>query len=156
MNSVVIGGNLTRDPELRTIPSGTSVCQLRIANNRRRKVHDEWVEVPGYFDVTVWGKQGENCAKYLSKGKPVLVRGELRWREWESDTGSKRQAVDINADEVQFLGDGKDGGSRQGGGSESGSESGGGGGYSLDRERGGGDFEAAPASSSTADEDIPF
>ena len=110
INHVVIGGNLTRDPELRSLQSGTSVCKLRIANNRRAKINDEWVDKPGYFDVTVWGKQGENCATYLSKGSSVMVRGELRWREWQTDDGGKRQAVEINADEVQFTGGGNSGG----------------------------------------------
>lgn len=117
INQVVIGGNLTRDPELRSLPSGTSVCSLRIANNRRRKVGEEWTDVAGYFDVTCWGRMGENVAKYMAKGRPVMVRGELRWREWEDKQGNKRQSVEINADEVQFLGDGKqDGGSNGGSG----------------------------------------
>lgn len=108
INSVTIAGNLTRDPELRSTSGGTSVCSLRIANNRRRKdgATGQWEDVPNYFDVTVWGSQGENCAKYLSKGRGVLVLGELRWREWETKDGTKRQAVDINAREVQFLSDG--------------------------------------------------
>ena len=106
INSVVITGNLTRDPELRSLPSGTSVCKLRVAVNSRRKdgSSGEWVDKPNYFDVTVWGAQGENCANYLSKGRPVAVQGRLDWREWESQDGQKRQAVEIIADSVQFLG----------------------------------------------------
>ena len=85
INRVVLTGNLTRDPELRALPSGTSVCSLRIASNTRRKDQStgEWVDKPNYFDVTVWGAQGENCAQYLSKGRPVAVDGRLEWREWE-------------------------------------------------------------------------
>lgn len=101
-NVVVLGGNLTSDPELRALPSGTSLCKLRVANNRRRKVDGEWTDVVGYFDVTVWGGQAENCAQYLSKGSGVHVTGELRWREWATDSGDKRQAVEINANEVVF------------------------------------------------------
>ncbi|MDP9227886.1 MAG: single-stranded DNA-binding protein [Actinomycetota bacterium] len=106
INSVVVTGNLTRDPELRSTPSGTSVCKLRVAVNSRRKdgASGEWIDKPNYFDVTVWGAQGENCANYLSKGRPVAVQGRLDWREWETQDGQKRQAVEIIADSVQFLG----------------------------------------------------
>src|SRR3989449_7915871 len=105
INRVVLTGNLTRDPELRSTPSGTSVCSLRIACNTRRKdASGEWVDKPNYFDVTVWGAQGENCATYLSKGRPVAVDGRLEWREWEDKQGNKRQSIDIIADSVQFLG----------------------------------------------------
>ena len=90
INRVIITGNLTSDPELRSLPSGTSVCKLRVACNTRRKDNStgEWVDKPNYFDVTVWGAQGENCARYLSKGRPVAVDGRLEWREWE---GAGRQ-----------------------------------------------------------------
>ena len=106
INRVVLVGNLTKDPELRHTPSGTPVCSLRLAVNTRRKdaATGEWGEKPNYFDVTVWGNQGENCAQYLAKGRPVAVDGRLEWREWEAQDGSKRQAVEIIADSVQFLG----------------------------------------------------
>jgi single-strand DNA-binding protein len=106
INRVVLVGNLTRDPELRHTPSGTAVCSLRIAVNTRRKdgATGEWTEKPNYFDVTVWGNQGENCAQYLAKGRPVAIDGRLEWREWEAQDGTKRQAVEIIADSVQFLG----------------------------------------------------
>ena len=106
INRVVLVGNLTRDPELRHTPSGTAVCSLRLAVNTRRKDAStgEWTEKPNYFDVTVWGNQGENCAQYLSKGRPVAVDGRLEWREWDAQDGSKRQAVEVVADSVQFLG----------------------------------------------------
>lgn len=106
VNVVVITGNLTRDPELRHTGGGTAMCKLRVAVNSRRKdgQSGEWVDKPNYFDVTVWGGQGENCANYLAKGKPVAVSGRLDWREWEAKDGSgKRQAVEIIADSVQFL-----------------------------------------------------
>ncbi len=106
INRVVLTGNLTRDPELRSTPStGTPVCSLRVACNTRRKdASGEWVDKPNYFDVTVWGAQGENCSQYLSKGRPVAVDGRLEWREWQDKEGNKRQSVDIIADSVQFLG----------------------------------------------------
>src|SRR6266571_1232251 len=111
INRVVLVGNLTKDPELRHTPSGTAVCSLRLAVNTRRKdaATGEWGEKPNYFDVTVWGNQGENCAQYLAKGRPVAVDGRLEWREWEAQDGTKRQAVEIIADSVQFLGGRQDG-----------------------------------------------
>lgn len=106
INSVVLVGNLTRDPELRHTPSGMAVCSLRIAVNTRRKdqATGQWGEKPNYFDVTVWGQQGESCAQYLAKGRQVGVQGRLEWREWDAQDGSKRQAVEVVADSVQFLG----------------------------------------------------
>jgi single-strand DNA-binding protein len=106
INRVVITGNLTADPELRSTPNGKPVCSLRIACNTRRKSGEEWVDKPNFFNVTVWGAQGENAARYLSKGRPVAVDGRLEWREWETQEGDKRQAVDIIADSVQFLNSG--------------------------------------------------
>jgi single-strand DNA-binding protein len=113
INVVVITGNLTQDPELRSTGGGTSVCEMRVAVNSRRKDGQtgEWVDKPNYFNVVVFGAQGENCAQYLSKGRPVAIEGRLDWREWEAKDGSgKRQAVQIVANSVQFLG------SRDGGG----------------------------------------
>ena len=111
INRVIITGNLTRDPELRSLPSGTSVCELRVAVNSQRKDESgNWVDKPNYFNVKVWGAQGENCSTYLSKGRPVAVDGRLDWREWEGQDGQKRQSVDIIADRVQFLGSRDSGG----------------------------------------------
>jgi single-strand DNA-binding protein len=115
INRVVLTGNLTSDPELRSLPgSGTSVCKLRVACNTRRKGSSgDWEDKPNYFDVTVWGAQGENCARYLSKGRPVAVDGRLEWREWQDKDGNKRQSIDIIADSVQFLGGRDDSGGGQ-------------------------------------------
>jgi single-strand DNA-binding protein len=110
INRVVLVGNLTRDPELRHTPSGTPVCSLRLAVNSRRKDETgQWTEKPNYFSITVWGTQGENCAQYLSKGRPVAVDGRLDWREYQTQDGQKREAIEIVADSVQFLG-GREGG----------------------------------------------
>ena len=159
INSVVVTGNLTRDPELRSLPSGTSVCKLRVAVNSRRKdgASGEWVDKPNYFDVTVWGAQGENCANYLSKGRPVAVQGRLDWREWETQEGQKRQAVEIIADSVQFLG------SREGNQSQSQGQ-GNGNGFDppSDVPADKSDFEEAGVASGSSsgggggDDDIPF
>lgn len=107
INRVVLTGNLTFDPELRSLPSGTSVCRLRVACNTRRKNNatGEWEDKPNYFDVTVWGAQGENCARYLTKGRGVAIDGRLEWREWQDkESGKNRSSVDIIAESVQFLG----------------------------------------------------
>jgi single-strand DNA-binding protein len=77
---------------------------LRLAVSTRQKVSGEWTDKPNYFDVTVFGAQGEKCAQYLSKGSAVAVDGRLEWREWDAQDGSKRQGVEIIADNVQFLG----------------------------------------------------
>jgi single-strand DNA-binding protein len=115
INRVILTGNLTRDPELRSTPSGMAVCSLRVACNTRRKNNTtgDWEDKPNYFDVTVWGAQGENCARFLSKGRPVAIDGRLEWREWQDQNGNNRQSVEIIADAVQFLG-GRD--DAQGGG----------------------------------------
>ena len=105
INRVVLVGNLTRDPELKHLPSGTALCSLRIAVNTRRKDESgQWTDKPNYFDVSVWGNQGESCAQYLSKGRPVAIDGRLEWREWQAQDGAKRESVEIVADSVQFLG----------------------------------------------------
>jgi len=105
INRVVLTGNLTADPELRPLPSGTSVGRLRLAVNTRRKNSQtgEWEEKANYFDVTVWGALAENCAQYLSKGRPVAVDGRLEWREYTTQDGQRRQTVEVIADTVQFL-----------------------------------------------------
>jgi single-strand DNA-binding protein len=150
INTVVITGNLTRDPELRSTGSGMAVCDMRVAvNSRRRDENGNWVDKPNYFDVTVFGAQGENCSTYLSKGRPVAVEGRLDWREWEAKDGSgKRQAVSIIANSVQFLGS-RDGGGENGGGRFQ---------PQSDIPADTSDFEnSAPAASvGAADDDIPF
>ena len=148
INRVVLTGNLTRDPELRSLQSGTSVCSLRIASNSRRKENGEWVDKPNYFSVTVWGAQGENCARFLSKGRPVCIDGRLEWREWQGQDGAKRESIEIVADAVQFLG---------------GRDDNGGGGFTPrsdvpvdDRDFQSVGAPSANGSSTPADDDIPF
>jgi single-strand DNA-binding protein len=151
INRVVMTGNLTADPELRSLPSGMSVCSLRIACNTRRKNAStgEWEDKPNYFNVTVWGTQGENAARFLHKGRPVAIDGRLEWREWEAQDGTKRQATDIIADSVQFLGSRDE---AAGGPIEGRSAGNGGGEAPLDE----GDFQPAPVASAAGDDDIPF
>ena len=118
INRVVLVGNLTRDPELRHTGGGTPVCSLRIAVNSRRKDETgQWADKPNYFSISVFGNQAESCAQYLSKGRPVGIDGRLDWREWDATDGSgKRQAVQIIAESVQFLGSRSDGDFAAGGG----------------------------------------
>lgn len=147
INRVVLVGNLTRDPELRHTGSGTAVCSLRLAVNTRQKdqATGQWGDKPNYFDVTVWGNQAESCSQFLSKGRPVAIDGRLEWREWTAQDGTKRQAVEVIAESVQFLGSRQDG--------EGGAPGGGGNQYvPAAAASGGDDFPGSAA----ADDDIPF
>jgi single-strand DNA-binding protein len=104
INRVVLVGRLTRDPELRAIPSGLNVCNLRVAcNSSRRDAEGDFQEKPNYFDVSVYGAASESVSRYMRKGSRVAVDGRLAWREWETSDGQKRQAVSVVADTVQFL-----------------------------------------------------
>jgi single-strand DNA-binding protein len=102
LNSVNIMGNLTRDPELKYLNSGKSVCNLSIANNRVYTKNGERVTEVSYFDVEVWGVVAENCSKYLSKGSGVIVEGRLRQERWEKD-GKTQSRVRIAANSVHFM-----------------------------------------------------
>ena len=102
-NKVMLMGNLTRDPELRYTSNGSAVTSFGLAVNRKFKHGDEWKEDVCFVDITVWGKQGENCAEYLSKGRPAFVEGYLKFSTWESD-GQKRNKLEVVANLVQFLG----------------------------------------------------
>ena len=137
-NRVILAGNLTRDPETRFLPSGDAVTSFSIAVNSKYKAKssNEAREEVSFFDVVVFGKMGENCAEYLSKGRPVLVEGRLRQRSWETD-GVKRSKIEVVADNVQFLG------SPRGAGGAGGAES------------AAGSPGAAPAAGGQ-DDDIPF
>jgi single-strand DNA-binding protein len=103
-NQVVIMGNLTRDPDLRTTPNGGSVCSFSMALNRSyRNTNDEWTEATDYVDVVAWSSLAERTAKYISKGRPVLVHGRLQSRTWEKD-GQKHSKVEVVAQEIVYLG----------------------------------------------------
>ncbi len=102
-NKVMLMGNLTRDPELRFTANGSAVASFGLAVNRKFKQGDEWKDDVCFVDITVWGKQGENCAEYLSKGRPAFVEGYLKFSAWESD-GQKRNKLEVVANLVQFLG----------------------------------------------------
>ena len=102
-------GNLTRDPELRFTANGSAVTSFGLAVNRKFKQGDEWKDDVCFVDITVWGKQGENCAEYLSKGRPAFVEGYLKFSEWDDkNDGQKRNKLGVVAHTVQFLGSPKD------------------------------------------------
>lgn len=156
VNKVILIGNLGAKPELKYLPSGQAVCEMRMATtevfndkNNQRQERTEW------HRIVVWGKTGENCAQYLDKGRQVYVEGRLQTRSWDDkNTGEKRYMTEIVANQVTFLGQGSGGsgeggprGPRSSGGGSSGGGGGGGGGG-----MGGGDFGPPPG----GDDDIPF
>ncbi len=150
-NRVILVGNLTRDPELRYIPSGTAVTEVGLAvNDRRKGANGEWVDETTFVDVTLWGRQAEIASEYLNKGSSVLIEGRLKLDTWEKD-GKKNSKLRVIGERMQMLG------SR--GGSGGGPGGGGGGGSRPARAGGGGggqapvhdEFEAGPP-----DDDIPF
>ncbi len=113
-NRVILVGNLTRDPELRYIPSGTAVSEIGLAVNERVKRNEQWVEETVFVDVTLWGRTAEVANEYLSKGAPVLIEGRLKLDTWEKD-GQKRSKLRVTAEKMQMLGS-REGGPRTGGG----------------------------------------
>jgi single-strand DNA-binding protein len=103
LNTVGLVGRLTRDPELRYTAAGEAVCALRLAVSTRTRTDDAWEDRPNYFDVSVWGRNGEAAAEHLTKGRRIGVTGRLSWREWLTDDGSRREAVQIVAASLQYL-----------------------------------------------------
>ena len=140
INRVILVGRLTRDPELRHLPSGTPVLEMGVAvNGRQQDDGGNWVDKPNFFDVKVYGNQAEMLSQHLTKGRRIGIDGRLDWRSWEAQDGSKRSKVDVVAQSVQFLD------SRMEGGEapayvQTGAASG-----------GGDDFPTSPT-----DDDIPF
>ena len=102
--TATLSGNLTRDVEIRELPSGTDVARLRVATTTRRRVGEEWVDKTNYFTVEVYGAQARSCAQYLHKGSRVFVDAELDWREWADQQDNKREAVTFRARQVLFEG----------------------------------------------------
>ena len=139
-NRVVLIGNLTRDPELRQIPSGTSVAELGLATNERyRNREGELAESTCFVDVVAWGKQAETCDQYLSKGAPILVEGRLQFDQWLNSEGQKRSRLRVRADRIRFMGRASSSqGDRPEGGPASGPQA------------------AAPAVSDESDDNLPF
>ncbi len=114
INKAIIVGNLTRDPELRSMPTGNKVCSFGVATNRVWKDKDgQKQEDTNFHNIVVFGRQGENCGQYLKKGQSVAIEGRIQTRSWEGQDGQKKYRTDIIADRVQF------GSKTQGGGSDS-------------------------------------
>ena len=159
VNKAILIGNLGRDPELRHTNNGTPVCEFSIATSDRwQDKSGETQERTEWHRIIVWGRQGENAARYLSKGRSVYVEGRIQTREWTDKDGNKRYTTEIVANTVQFLG-GRDGGGGGGGNygggggsSGGGGNSGGGGGNSG----GGGGFSPGPSDGGFSDDEIPF
>ncbi|MGA2069385.1 MAG: single-stranded DNA-binding protein [Thermoguttaceae bacterium] len=104
-NRVILLGNLTRDPELRYIASGTAVTDLRLAvNDRRKNANGEWIEETTFVDVTLWARTAEIASEYLTKGSPVLIEGRLKFDAWETPDGQKRSKLSVVGDRMQMLG----------------------------------------------------
>lgn len=101
MVKVFLVGNLTRDPEQRTIPSGATLCTFGVACNRRRKTEGQ--PDADFFTITVWREQGERCMQYLQKGRKVAISGSLQMRTYDAQDGTKRTVLDVTADDVEFL-----------------------------------------------------
>jgi single-strand DNA-binding protein len=116
VNKVILVGNLGSDPELKNTSGGTSVCEFRVATNESWKGKDgQTQDRTEWHRIVVWGRLGENCGKYLSKGRPVYLEGRLQTRSWEDKEGNKRYTTEIVARDVQFLGSGAGGGAKGGG-----------------------------------------
>jgi single-strand DNA-binding protein len=147
-NRVILVGNLTRDPELRYIPSGTAVTDVGLAVNDRVKRGDQWVEEATFVDVTLWGRTAEIANEYLSKGAPVLIEGRLKLDRWEKE-GQKHSKLKVVGERLQMLGSksGGGGGGRGGSGGSGGEESSG----SFDEPE-----QYSPAGGPPPSEDIPF
>jgi single-strand DNA-binding protein len=110
INRVTLVGRLTRDPELRHLPSGAPVLEMGVAvNGRQQDDSGNWVDKPNFFDVKVYGNQAEHLSQYLSKGRRIGIDGRLDWRSWEAQDGTKRSKVDVVAQTVQFLDSRQDG-----------------------------------------------
>jgi single-strand DNA-binding protein len=105
INRVMISGNLTRDPELRSTASGTSVLKMGVAVNDRRKNSQsgEWEDYANFVDATMFGARAEALSKYLSKGQKVAIEGKLRWSSWENQQGEKRSKLEVIIDEIEFM-----------------------------------------------------
>ena len=105
INIVVISGNLTRDPEARSTPSGTGVLEFGVAvNDRRKNPHTgQWEDVPNFIDCAVFGARADALGRLLHKGSKVSVRGHLKWSQWEAKDGSKRSKISVVADDVELM-----------------------------------------------------
>jgi single-strand DNA-binding protein len=153
-NRVILVGNLTRDPELRYIPSGTAVSDIGLAVNDRIKRGDQWVDEATFVDITLWGRTAEIANEYLSKGAPVLIEGRLKLDRWEKD-GQKHSKLKVIGERLQMLGSKEGGGGGPRGGARGGSSRGGGGGDDQSQQYDDSE-QYMPAGGPPPNDDIPF
>jgi single-strand DNA-binding protein len=150
-NRVILVGNLTRDPELRYIPSGTAVTEVGLAVNDRVKRNDQWVDETTFVDVTLWGRTAEVAGEYLSKGSPIFIEGRLKLDQWEKE-GQKHSKLKVIGERMQMLG-GKEGGGGGGRGPR-------GGGRAAGDDQGYSQYDDSeqytPAGGPPPNDDIPF
>lgn len=116
MNKVILFGNLTRDPELKALPTGNQVATFGIATNRRVKKGEQWESVPEFHNIVAWGRQAEVCAQYLKKGSSVLVEGRIQTRSWDSPDKGKQYRTEIVIENFEFGSRGAGGGAAASGG----------------------------------------
>lgn len=144
INKVMITGNLTRDAELRSTPSGTAIASFGVAVNDRRRNQQtgEWEDYANFVDCTMFGKRAEAVSRYLTKGLKVAIEGRLHYSSWEDkNSGQRRSKLDVTVDEIEFMS------SRNGGGE---------GNYSAPAQSSSQPISQAPAPAAYNDEDIPF
>jgi single-strand DNA-binding protein len=167
LNHVILIGRLTRDAELKYTSNGTAVCRFSIAVNRKKKNGDQWVDEANFFDIVLWGRQGEALNQYLVKGKQIGVNGELRQERWQDkDSGQARSKVEVAASNIQLLGGGNNNGGDSGDNGSYGDGSSGGGnsgngrsGYSSNNNRSSGPAQDQGRTGENDDvftDDIPF
>lgn len=142
-NRVILLGNLTRDPELRVTPKGTSVCQFGLAVNRVYRVGEDTQEETTFVDLEAWGKQAEIISKYVSKGNPLFIEGRLKFDSWESKEGEKRSKLKVIVENMQLMGSRSESGGGQGSGN-----------YAPSKRSS--DQPSKPAPSDDIEEDVPF
>jgi single-strand DNA-binding protein len=154
LNRVTLVGRLTRDPELRHTAGGDPICSIRLAVSSRARSEDgSWGDKSNYFDVTVFGRQADTAVQYLAKGRRIGVDGRLSWREWQAQDGSKRQSVEVIANDLFFLDSRGEGGGSEGRGAEGGQ------GWGTAPAPAGGDLPVDRSDMRPAgniDDDIPF
>ncbi len=151
LNRVTLVGRLTRDPELRHTAGGDAVCSIRLAvSSRSRDDSGNWGDRSNYFDVTVFGRQAETASTYLAKGRRIGVDGRLSWREWQAQDGTKRQNVEVIANDVFFLDSRESGGGGEAGGGWREAPAASGSDLPVDTS------DMQPAKAPAGDDDIPF
>lgn len=154
VNTVVLVGRLTRDAELKYTNSGMAICEFALAINTRRKQGEEWVDEANFFDITLFGRQGEAIQRYMTKGKQVAVEGRLKQDRWQNNEGQNRSKVAVIANNVMLLGGPGEGGGGDRGGASDGAPRGGASRGPAPRPQGGG--RSDNFDDSQFEDEVPF